>query len=135
MGVVGGSTGSPGSDVHDRRNTLMIYSKDTPGSGVWHCPFPPSWVEKMKRAVQHCENLSAEYIERTMENDWMSLSLPPGNFLSQPQNARGMPIGYDGRGGVHVTCDIYDYDTIPDVVITNGHEDWPIPPRFKKLQA
>ena len=29
----------------------------------------------------------------------------------------------------------YDYDTIPDIVVTNGSEDWPLTPRFKKLQA
>ena len=24
----------------------MIYSKDVSYGGVWHCPFPPEWVEK-----------------------------------------------------------------------------------------
>ena len=58
-----------------------------------------------------------------------------GDFLSKPQNASGMPIGYGGRGGVYVTCDIYDYDTIPDVVVTNGREDWPLCLRGSMLMA
>ena len=44
------STCCTGSDVYDWRNTVMIYSRGTPGNGVWHCPFPPEWVEKMKHA-------------------------------------------------------------------------------------
>lgn len=114
----------------------MIYDKKNSwGDNQWHCPFPPEWVENMKRAVKHCKNLSAEYIERTLENDWLVFSLPPGDFLSQPQDARGIPLGYGEHVGLPVTCDIYDYDTIPDIVVTNGSEDWPLAPRFKKLQA
>lgn len=126
-----------GSTVHgiSKNGERMTYDKYGSGKGVWHCPFPPSWVEKMKRAAKHCENLSAEYIDRTLEHDWLIFSLPPGDFLSQPQNARGMPLGYGEHEGVPVTCDIYDYDTIPDIVVTNGSEDWPLTPRFKKLQA
>ena len=113
----------------------MIYSKGTPGNGVWHCPFTPEWVEQMRRAAKHCEPLSAEYIERCINNEEYIYEVPPGDFLSKPQNARGMPIGYGGRGGVHVTCDIYDYDTIPDVVVTNGREDWPLRVRRSVLMA
>ncbi|MBQ1796797.1 MAG: hypothetical protein IIZ88_03405, partial [Prevotella sp.] len=51
--------------------------------------------------------------------------------IDEPQDARGLPESwaakmerhhspyYDGPG-------IYDYRSIPDVVITNGHADWPL---------
>lgn len=89
----------------------------------------------MRRAVKHCETLSAEYIKRCISNEEYIYQVPDGDFLSKPQNARGMPIGYGGRGGVYVTCDIYDYDTIPDVVVTNGREDWPLCLRGSMLMA
>lgn len=135
MGVVGGSTGSPGSDVHDRRNTLMIYSKGTPSGGVWHCPFPPSWVEKMRRAAKHCETLSAEYIARCISNEEYIYQVPSGDFLSKPQDSRGVPIGYDNSYQKPISCEIYDYRTIPDVVVTNGREDWPLCVRRSVLMA
>lgn len=117
----------------------MIYDKYGSGNGVWHCPFPPEWVEMMKRAVNSCKYLSEAQI------DWLrdvrDYRLPPGDFLSEPQDARGLPLSwckeYERRHENWPQCcvAIYDYDTIPDLVVTNGSEDWPLTPRFKKLQA
>lgn len=113
----------------------MIYSKGTPGNGVWHCPFSPEWVERMRRAVKHCETLSAEYIERCISNEEYIYEVPPGDFLSEPQDSRGVPIGYDNNRRLPISCEIYDYSTIPDIVVTNGREDWPLRVRGKVLMA
>ena len=114
----------------------MVYDKKASwGDNQWHCPFPPEWVERMKRTVKVCKDISAEYIEGALNREAVRYIVPPGDFLSQPQDARGIPLGYGEHAGLPVTCDIYDYCTIPDVVVTNGREDWPLTPRFKKLQA
>ena len=113
----------------------MIYSKGTPGNGVWHCPFSPEWVEQMRRAAKHCEPLSAEYIERCINNEEYIYQVPPGDFLSTPQDSRGVPIGYDNGYQKPISCEIYDYSTIPDVVVTNGREDWPLRVRRSVLMA
>ncbi len=113
----------------------MIYSKGTPGNGVWHCPFSPEWVERMRRAAKHCEPLSAEYIERCINNEEYIYQVPDGNFLSKPQDSRGLPIGYDNSYQKPISCEIYDYSTIPDVVVTNGREDWPLCVRRSVLMA
>ena len=82
----------------------------------------------MARAAKICEPLTAEQIEaayiRLERCDYYEL--PPGDFLSNPQDARGLPVGYDDSFGSDVKCDVYDYDSIPFVVITNGHDDWPL---------
>ena len=121
--------------MYDWRNTVMIYSKGTPGNGVWHCPFSPEWVEKMRRAAKHCETLSAEYIERCINNEEYIYQVPQGDFLSTPQDSRGVPIGYDNSYQKPISCEIYDYSTIPDIVVTNGREDWPLCVRGKMLMA
>ena len=114
----------------------MIYSKGTPGNGVWHCPFPPEWVERMRRAAKHCEALSAEYIERCINNDEYIYQLPPGDFLSEPQDSRGVPVGYcENISRLPVSCDIYNYGSIPDVVVTDGYNDWPLCLRGTVLMA
>ena len=113
----------------------MIYSKGTPGNGVWHCPFSPEWVERMRRAAKHCETLSAEYIERCINNEEYIYQVPPGDFLSKPQDSRGVPIGYDNSYQKPISCEIYDYSTIPDIVVTNGREDWPLCMRRSVLMA
>lgn len=113
----------------------MIYSKGTPGNGVWHCPFPPEWVEMMKQAVKHCEHLTAEQIDGVYKRDASSYHLPPGDFLSYPQDARGLPIGYGEHDRTFITCDIYDYDTIPEVVVTNGKYEWPYNSHNKVMTA
>lgn len=113
----------------------MIYSRGTPGNGVWHCPFTPEWVERMRRAAKHCEKLSAEYIERRINNEEYIYQVPPGDFLSTPQDSRGLPIGYDNSYQKPIRCEIYDYSTIPDIVVTNGREDWPLCVRRLVLMA
>ena len=84
----------------------------------------------MRRAVKHCESLSAEYIERTIDNEWMTYRLPPGDFLSEAQDARGLPMSYCDkmRHGNYPKCctAIYDYGSVPEIVVTNGHDDWPL---------
>ena len=122
--------------LYDWRYTVMIYSKGTPGNGVWHCPFPPEWVERMRRAAKHCEALSAEYIERCINNDEYIYQLPPGDFLSEPQDSRGVPVGYcENISRLPVSCDIYNYGSIPDVVVTDGYNDWPLCLRGTVLMA
>ena len=138
MGVHICNTRRAGVDVHDWRNTVMIYSKGTPGNGVWHCPFSPEWVERMRRAAKHCETLSAEYIERCINNEEYIYQVPPGNFLSHPQDRRGLPVCYNEDiiiSRLRIRCDVYDYSTIPDVVATNGQEDWPLCVRGSVLMA
>lgn len=113
----------------------MIYSKGTPGNGVWHCPFPPEWVERMQRAAKHCEALSAEYIARCISNEEYIYQVPPGDFLSYPQDSRGIPLGYNDDDRTFITCDIYDYNSIPDLVVTDGYKDWPYNSHSKVLTA
>ena len=121
--------------MYDWRYTVMIYSKGTPSGGVWHCPFSPKWVEQMRRAAKHCEPLSAEYIERCINNEKYIYQVPDGNFLSEPQDSRGVPIGYGNSNMLPISCEIYDYSTIPDVVVTNGREDWPLCVRRSMMMA
>ena len=86
----------------------------------------------MKRAVKHCESLSAECIERAIDNEWMSYRLPSGDFLSEAQDARGLPLSWckkeEKRFKNWPKCctSIYDYNSLPDIVATNGHDDWPL---------
>ena len=137
MGVHLCNTRRAGVDVHDWRNVIMIYSKGTPGNGVWHCPFTPEWVERMRRAAKHCETLSAEYIEGCINNEYI-YQVPPGNFLSQPQDRRGLPVCYNEDiiiSRLRIRCDVYDYNTIPNIVVTNGQEDWPLCVRWSVLMA
>ena len=118
----------------------MIYDSGTPGDGVWHCPFPPEWVERMRRAAKHCEMLSAEHIEAAVNNALVYV-VPPGDFLDEEQDARGLPMSYcireQERHRRFPTCctAIYDYDSIPELVVTNGEDDWPLDKRGKVLNA
>ena len=89
----------------------------------------------MRRAVKHCETLSAEYIARCISNDDYIYQVPDGDFLSCPQDSRGLPIGYGNGSRLPISCDIYDYSTIPDIVVTNGREDWPLCVRGSVLMA
>ena len=89
----------------------------------------------MATAAKRCEKMSAEYIEAAIRREVMSYTLPPGDFLSEEQDARGLPLSYGNLEWVRVTCDVYDYDTIPNVVVTNGEEDWPYNKQRKVLQA
>ena len=104
----------------------MIYDGRTRSrsDGQWHCPFSLEWVERMRRAVKHCEKLSAEYIARNISNEEYIHQVPDGDFLGEPQGRRVIPLRYISR--LPIRCDVYDYSTIPDVVVTNGREDWPL---------
>ena len=114
----------------------MIYSKGTPGNGVWHCPFPPEWVERMRRAAKHCEKLSADYIDRIINGDRYFYHIEPGEYLEHPQDFRGLPVGYcENISRLPVSCDIYNYESIPDVVVTDGYNDWPLCLRGSVLMA
>ena len=114
----------------------MIYSKGTPGNGVWHCPFPPEWVERMRRAAKHCEALSADYIDRIINSNGYVYHIEPGEYLEHPQDCRGLPVGYcENISRLPVSCDIYNYESIPDVVVTDGYNDWPLCLRGSVLMA
>lgn len=119
----------------------MIYDKDeTPHDGQWHCPYPREWVERMARAAKHCKQLTAEQIEASVKLQ-SYYKVPPGEFLKWPQDVRGLPLWWcieeERRYENHpaISCDIYDYDTVPDVVISNGSEDWPLTIWEPKLMA
>ena len=112
----------------------MIYDRGpTIGDGQWHCPFSLEWVERMRRAAKHCELLTAEQIKFSYEriDSGCYYEVPPGDFLSEPQDARGLPLSWcreeEQRYMKYTSCcATYDYKSIPDVVITNGREDWPL---------
>jgi hypothetical protein len=83
----------------------------------------------MAKAAKHCKKLSAEYIEMQLRSDVFFIELGPGNFLSEPQDSRGLPIlppEMRRDWWKNSRCEIYDYDSIPDVVVTNGLDDWPL---------
>lgn len=120
----------------------MIYDKENNrGDGVWHCPFPKSGLNMMQKASKHCSRLSAEYIELSLNHYNSEYHLPPGDFLSEPQDSRGLPLSWciieSKRFEKRITSciDIYDYDSIPEIVITDGKKDWPMKTKRKVLQA
>ena len=92
----------------------------------------------MRRAAKHCETLSAEYIDRCISNEEYTYQVPHGDFLSEPQDSRWLPVWYNEDiiiSRLPINCEIYDYSTIPDVVVTNGREDWPLCVRGSVLMA
>lgn len=107
----------------------MVYDKTSRcyGDGQWHCPFSKEWVAMMSRAAKICKGLSAVYIESFNERDedFVSYRVPAGDFLSE-QEPNGLPPWMQNDSRTRVSCDIYDYASVPDVVITNGHDDWPL---------
>ena len=112
--------------MYDWRYVVMIYDgrPHSKSDGQWHCPFPLEWVERMRRAVKHCEKLSAEYIAKRTSSEKYIYQVPDGDFISGPQGRRVKPLYYINR--LPIKCDVYDYSTIPDVEVTNGREDWPL---------
>jgi hypothetical protein len=88
----------------------------------------------MKQAAKICEPISAQQIElaRMKIESEEHYQLQPGDFLDEPQDARGFPLSWceaeERRYKNHPTCctAIYDYDSIPEVVISNGSDDWPL---------
>lgn len=119
----------------------MIYNKSTPGNGEWHCPFPRWWVDMMKRAVKRCEGVSAAQVEAALSREYVYYHIPPGDFLSEPQDARGLPLSWCRKERQRFSnwpdccVSIYDYDTIPDMVVTDGENDWPLNSHFRVLTA
>ncbi len=95
----------------------------------------------MAKAAKYCEMLSAMYIEATVNNHALEYVVPPGNFLDEEQDERGLPMSYCRkeaeryRNWPNCCTAIYDYDSIPEVVITNGKDDWPLDKRGKVLNA
>jgi hypothetical protein len=111
----------------------MVYDKKPcHGDGQWHCPFSREWVERMKQAAKACQGMTVGYIEMMMNREVTHYRLPPGDFLDESQDVRGLPLSYcreeERRYRNHPTCctAIYDYDSIPDVVISNGHDNYPL---------
>ena len=120
----------------------MIYTRERGyGDGQWHCPFMKSWVAAMKRAVLCCARLPAECIEAAIDREAYHYRVPPGDFLEEEQDVRGLPLSwcreYERRHKEWADCctAIYDYSTVPDVVVTDGENDWPLPRRYKVLTA
>lgn len=110
----------------------MIYdSGNYNGDGQWHCPYTREWVERMARAAKHCNRLTAEQIEAS-DNSQPFYKVPPGDFLDCEQDARGLPLWFCEEENRRFErwpdrcAATYDYDTIPDVVISNGKNDWPL---------
>lgn len=119
----------------------MRYDGRGPGNGWWNCPYPLEWVERMKRAAKVCEPLTAEQVEAALTRTVVHYVVPPGDFLSEEQDERGLPISwcreYEAKheGWPECWTAIYDYDSIPEVVATNGKDDWPLRLREKILTA
>ena len=121
----------------------MIYSKrpHRDAEGEWLCPFPPDWVEKMRHAAKVCEQLTAEEIQYALNRETVIYKPTRWDVLGEPQDARGLPLSwckaYDERHLHWPQCCVatYDYDSIPEMVITNGKDDWPLNNRGKVLQA
>lgn len=103
----------------------MIYDKNRQSpihpDGAWHCPFTPEWVAKMQHAVAVCRNMVKDEKQESGYEE---------HFLSQPQDSRGLPVGYGEDKESCVRLDTWDYRTIPEIVVTNGHDDWPLRYRF-----
>ena len=119
----------------------MEYDGRRPGDGQWNCPFSPEWVERKKRAAKVCERLTAKQVEAALTRPELHYVVPPGNFLSEEQDARGLPMSwcreYEARHeGWPECCEAtFDYDSIPEIVVTNGEVDWPLRLRTKILTA
>ena len=123
----------------------MIYDRTerSYGDGQWHCPFSREWVERMKRAAKRCERLTAAQIEvfdRRL-NEGAMIPVWEEGFLDGPQDARGLPMSWcleeERRYSRHPTCctAISDYDSIPELVVTDGNDDWPLTSRARVLTA
>lgn len=82
----------------------------------------------MARAVKYCGMLTAEQVEAAYRriDSGAYYVVQPGDFLEEPQDARGLPLSYGNGRDVPTCCATYGYDSIPDVVVTNGHDDWPL---------
>ena len=110
----------------------MKYDGRKPGNGWWNCPFPPTWVERMKLAAKACEKLTDEQVDAALLRAELHFVVLPGDFLSEPQDERGLPLSwcndYEARheGWPECCMATYDYESIPETVATNGEDDWPL---------
>lgn len=99
-------------------------SRASKGDGIWHCPFSEEWVESMKKLVKACERKEVKKI-LILDHDELEC-------LSEPQDARGLPMSYvidEERRFKQQPIPrpaIYDYSTIPEIVASNGLHDWPV---------
>ena len=112
----------------------MVYEENYGGGcsykhiGEWHCPFSPEWVEMMKRAVTICQTLLNE---KDNQKDAPLEELENEDFLSGPQDARGLPLWWCQREEERFRdrptgcTEIYDYDTVPELLVTDGGYERP----------
>lgn len=119
----------------------MVYDNSNSWrDGQWHCPFPREWVERMRLAASRCKRLSADDID-AMDGNVSLPNFPPSNFISEEQDARGLPPWYcreeeERFKNLPERCTAtYDYDTIPDVMVSNGKYDWPLNTPCRFLQT
>ena len=81
------------------------------------------------------------FLLQSLFDSEMSYQLPPGDFLSEEQDARGLSISYvreyerKHQSWPWGSIEIYNYASIPELVITNGEDDWPLIRRGKVLHA
>lgn len=118
----------------------MIYDRKphTYSDGQWHCPFNSEWVERMRRVAAVCKKMDGKQLEKRLWGTTKKEDTRKENFLSNQQDERGLPVCYNEDiiiSRLRIRCDVYDYSTIPDVVVTNGQEDWPLCVRWSVLMA
>lgn len=107
----------------------MKYDGRKPGNGWWNCPFSPEWVECTKRAVKVCERLSSK--KERADLDILDEG-PSLKFLNEEQDSRGLPMSlckkFEERYADRPNCCVatYDYDSLPDVVISDSEGDRPL---------
>lgn len=86
----------------------------------------------MKRAVRACEGLTAEQVEAALTRTELHYVVPPGDFLKEKQDVRGLPRSwcceYEKRheGWPECCMATYDYDSIPEMAVNDGEDDWPM---------
>ena len=95
----------------------------------------------MARAAKACKQLSDADVAGVLDRQVAYYILPPCDFLEEEQDARGLPMSYCRKEAERYKdypdcCTaIYNYDSIPEMVITDGYDDWPMNRRGKVLQA
>ena len=119
----------------------MVYDRYFHDSdGIWHCPKSKEWIEKMRHAVQVCKQLTEADIEAFL-NGKINYHLPRYDVLGEPQDARGLPESWCKKEAERFSrrigscIDTYDYFSIPEIVITDGYDDWPMMTKGRVLQA
>lgn len=107
----------------------MIFSKTrNVNDGEWHCPYSREWLKQVRHTVNMClQNEQRKPILYDIPNQM--------EFLSEPQDERGMPLSWRQDNENESCTATYDYCTIPDVVVTNGYDDWELPHRSGRITA